>query len=765
MKTQAHLEKEYFKPSSAFSNEAGMSLVKRLMPSVVAAIRLLRESQDKKRGPKVEAIRWLKDLNLSNDQIAFLCVQSTLCQLLGSEVTTLQQVALKIFRGLIDTAQWNQLCEEVDRRVLDRALKGRSLQQWSLSRNVQALAEKKGVYLIEYPRGLAFPVGKLLVHLLDDMEIVEIHHVRRRNSVSEHVRLSDRIANSIESIQQMLRDINIGFLPMVEPPVDWEPDSPKGGYYTISRPMVKSWSTEQDQFYRELPMCEHVEALNKAQRTRWAINLEMLEDLDRIVKTKQEISTLPSFDERANEQVPAYWDESRPFKEVYDEDPERMRKWKQRRLESLQRYTRNKSKRILFLSQLETAKRFSKRVLWFPHQLCFRGRMYPMPIGLNTQSSEAAKSLLEFADHKPFSERARYWLLVHLANCWGEDKVSFEARIEWAESNLGAIRGLDLWQDADKPLLFLRACHELNYAERTRLTCLPIPMDGSCNGLQHISALLRDPVGAHAVNLTKTDEPQDVYSLVLKHTLDGLRKLALDDRDAALMLAHSGRWMTKRNCMTTPYGVTRHGMEEQLAAEMTHMAGLEHEIDVSRSAKLLAELNAESIRTVVSSAERLKSWCESVVDHYGSSEPIRWSTPSGFRVSEEYKKTRWTSVRTLYGGTRYKTRWREPIQELDIRRQKQGLTPNLIHSLDASHMCLAINRMETDSFALVHDSFGVHAGDTDRLHEVLRETFVEMYEQPLLERLHAELIDGTPRPPEVGTWEPSSVLKAKYFFA
>src|ERR1051325_12024987 len=50
-----------------------------------------------------------------------------------------------------------------------------------------------------------------------------------------------------------------------------------------------------------------------------------------------------------------------------------------------------------------------------------------------------------------------------------------------------------------------------------------------------------------------------------------------------------------------------------------------------------------------------------------------------------------------------------------------------VHSMDAAHMMLPVSRLYAEGirhFAMVHDSFGVHAGDIDLLHRVLREEFV-----------------------------------------
>src|SRR3546814_14260161 len=43
---------------------------------------------------------------------------------------------------------------------------------------------------------------------------------------------------------------------------------------------------------------------------------------------------------------------------------------------------------------------------------------------------------------------------------------------------------------------------------------IPVALDGSCSGLQHFSAMLRDEEGGAAVNLLPAERPQDVYKRV-----------------------------------------------------------------------------------------------------------------------------------------------------------------------------------------------------------------------------------------------------------
>jgi DNA-directed RNA polymerase len=51
---------------------------------------------------------------------------------------------------------------------------------------------------------------------------------------------------------------------------------------------------------------------------------------------------------------------------------------------------------------------------YFPHNLDFRGRAYPIPPHLNHLGSDICRSLLTFADKKPLGKHGLYWLKVAL---------------------------------------------------------------------------------------------------------------------------------------------------------------------------------------------------------------------------------------------------------------------------------------------------------------------------------------------------------------
>ena len=76
-----------------------------------------------------------------------------------------------------------------------------------------------------------------------------------------------------------------------------------------------------------------------------------------------------------------------------------------------------------------------------------------------------------------------------------------------------------------------------------------------------------------------------------------------------------------------------------------------------------------------------------------------------------------------------------------------------------------------DSFMTVHDCYGTYATDTDKSAKLLREAFVEIYQQPILENFVSDIIKETPElaeelpeQPKMGNLNITDVLNSKYFF-
>jgi Autographiviridae RNA polymerase len=459
---------------------------------------------------------------------------------------------------------------------------------------------------------------------------------------------------------------------------------------------------------------------------------------------------------------------------------------------------------------------------YFPCQVDHRGRVYPVPQLMNPQSDHIGRALIEFADGKPLGERGAYWLPIHLANCyWKKKKVSFKERLAWVHENEQEIldfaanplleaspsrarasrRIHRFWTEADQPWLFLAACLDwVRYKEEGTgmISHLPISMDGSCNGYQHLSAMGLDPIGGRATNLmpreararaerergsakpqskgeaSNDDAPEDIYQWVSdvvcrRMEVDAAGFGPREGAEAARqLLAIMDRELAKNATMTTPYGVTLRTIYKALC-EKRAIQALK---DPEKCAMYLAKLLVECIPEVAVEAGRIMEWLREVAGIIAKrNRGMTWITPAGFVVLHENRKPK--EVRLATADRKNLVYHQNDKQKIDVRKQVDGIVAHLVHSMDAAHMMQTINRLHAEGirhFAMVHDSYGVHACDVDLLNRVLREEFVRIYSEPVLQnfldqqrKAHPGI--SLPDPPQTGDLDIQQVLSSPYFFA
>ena len=143
-------------------------------------------------------------------------------------------------------------------------------------------------------------------------------------------------------------------------------------------------------------------------------------------------------------------------------------------------------------------------------------------------------------------------MAIHGANMYGEDKISFADRVKWTEDNEAWIikcaedpMSNRQWEDASNPFQFLAFCDEWKRFKEQGygfVSRIPVNVDGSCNGLQIYSLMLRDSKAGKLVNLTPTDKPQDIYQLVANAVIEKLKKDAEENKPfAQLKMRYSNR--------------------------------------------------------------------------------------------------------------------------------------------------------------------------------------------------------------------------------
>ena len=108
---------------------------------------------------------------------------------------------------------------------------------------------------------------------------------------------------------------------------------------------------------------------------------------------------------------------------------------------------------------------------------------------------------------------------------------------------------------------------------------------------------------------------------------------------------------------------------------------------------------------------------------------------------------------------------------VSTQKQKSASPPNYIHSLDSSHMLKTAIEMNKRgvTFSAVHDSYWCHPANVDEMNVVLREKFVEIYSEPLLEDFLEDLkrrYPGCvfPEVPKKGELDINDIKHSEYFF-
>lgn len=592
------------------------------------------------------------------------------------------------------------------------------------------------------------------------------------------------------------------YMPTIIPPRPWT--SPfEGGYWTprVRRlALVKTHSKEYLEELAEHDMPDVYDSVNAMQHTAWHINNKVLEVVRTLWNTGSTLGGIPAADDNELPAKPTFLEEGKPREQWSEEEVTLFKRWKREATDIYASNAKLKSLRLQFVKVLTVAERFEdEEEIYFPHQLDFRGRCYAIPMFLNPQGSDVAKGLLEFANGVSIrDEEDAGWLAVHGANTYGYDKVSLDDRVQWVADHEAEILACAddpynnrLWTDASKPFQFLAFCFEwagFKCEGYGYISTIAIAMDGSCNGLQNFSAMLRDHIGGEAVNLIPQELPADIYQKVADRVLLRVQKDAQgDDEKAALArgwLKHGiTRKVCKRPVMTLAYGAKSFGFKKQVFEDTVHPYKLKvgqknfpWEGSGWEASDYMGRLIWECVGEVVVAARQAMDWLQNAARMAAKEGlPVRWETPDGLVVLQAYPKMLSKRVKLTFGGAETQvTVATGTRKQLDNQKQANGISPNWVHSMDASHMRATVRRSWREgirSFSLIHDSYGTHAGNAWMLAHFLREEFINMYQKDVLSDFKRELEMQLPEGVELESLPPKGYLdleqirESLYFFA
>jgi DNA-directed RNA polymerase len=654
-----------------------------------------------------------------------------------------------------------------------------------------------------------FQTGLVLTKLfVESTGLVEFEERYEKRKHYKVLTPTQELVDWIENTNEKLEVMRPFFLPMICPPKDWT-NILEGGYispYLKKNKLVKNNNKDYLKKLSTAKMPMVYEAINHIQATAWQINSRVLKVVQDLWEIGSAVAELPDREDEAL--IPYPYPEKDTKTDSYtEEEIEVIKKWKRETYEIHKRNVQKRSVRILVAQVLRIAEQFKKyEKIYFPYQMDFRGRLYPIPVLLQPQGSDLAKGLLRFAEGKKVDENSIKWLQIHGANIFGYDKESYQKRIEWVLERHEILKAyVDNplenrgWTEADKPFQFLAWCFEyvdyLNNPSEFR-THIPIQLDGTCNGLQHYSALLRDPVGGSAVNLVNTEKPSDIYAKVaekLEEKLNAIKnnKQPLFGNDIKLandwLNIGINRKLTKRPVMVLPYGGTLLSCREYIGEYLTdnyspnfiweHFKIGDNPTDcIYKVSVWLAKYLWESIQETLQAAIIGMAYLRKLSRILTNKKLyLEWLTPAGLLIRQAYPARKQKEVKTELYGSIIKVRVNiDDESTLDSQRQVNGVCPNFIHSLDAACLMLYLIKCKKagiNSIMSVHDCYGTHATDTELSAKFLREAFVEIYRQPILENFTEDILATVeindmelPEIPPKGELDIEEVLNSDYFF-
>tara|TARA_R100000008_G_scaffold85600_2_gene75970 strand:- start:805 stop:3252 length:2448 start_codon:yes stop_codon:yes gene_type:complete len=596
------------------------------------------------------------------------------------------------------------------------------------------------------------------------------------------VEFHPEILKELHRRHDILQNSTLVYRPMLIPPID-HTLSTSGGYITtnLRKPVVQRYN---DNFFGDLPKQQKfsepselvLRGLNGLMNTEWSVNAEVYEIMKTLFENNTRLANLPpySFDEFL-------------YSEPYPKDgtKEEQAKWMQYREESWGDWYKSEQARGRMLVRLSLAETM---IPWdyFYHvwTLDFRGRAYTTCELLSPQSSDFDKGLIKFAKRIKLTTTGIFWRKVHIANLFDQDKKTFVERAQWVDEHHDMLIRIaeDPYENKEwiddkkkKNKSFQRIAAIFDYAKMDGCSDIPIQIDGKCNGNQHWSSIMRDETIAKLTGVDPSDKPEDLYQFVADGTTQYCKTHRNENEWNKNFINHWSdgidRGVTKRPTMCEAYGLTFYGIQKYLRLE-GHLDWVDKDKRGGAIVELARAIQA-SLNQVLSSSNAGKSWLKEISDiATKNNKHLMWTTPSGFRVVHYYTENQTRrSIAKLFNNR--ELTFFVKTDRPNGRAARQAIAPNYIHSLDAAHMFLVLERMLreqiTEDFCMIHDSYGCHANFIDQLHKITREEFASMHRYNQLEFFKTDVQNtlgvNLPDIPTRGDFNVDRVLESEYFFS
>lgn len=587
---------------------------------------------------------------------------------------------------------------------------------------------------------------------------------------SYNIKMNYTSSLSINILEKLANRAQRAFypMPMVNKPLDWfinEDNQAIGGYESYQFQLIRQDQKLVD--YSKISQ-EVLDSINYIQSTPWVVNNTLLDTIKNdLVEPKKE--------DFVNLEYPSNVD-CRYDLDLKDEevvlglDPKLVEELLITRKQYQDQIALYKAENSDYESELGKYRAIKlalsicneykdQEVIYFPHSFDFRGRVYPLSIGLSPQGSDAVKALLLYKNTKELDVDGLKWSWSYLASLYGEDKIDFEDRI---------IKGKELlfadYKEADEPYQFLS--HQLEMQkysiDNSYVPNVRIHLDACNSGSQFTSAITGDLSGCEATNVIPSYDEEgnqvrkDAYLLVSQRALELCEKKiskAGDKKTKQMfeffkrLLVDDGRKVCKVPVMVSNYGGTTGGRTEILW-NMFRELKVERKWITKKVAAQFSKLIGDAITGTLKGGKAFETYIHKMNNIVAKNNiPIEWTTSDGFRIVHvKSKELKPKQVTCMLPGARKPTVIikRQFGENVSVPKMKSAISPNYIHSLDAELLRRVALRMKQEGIVdsdWIHDSFGCHPNDVDLMLDITKEEFGDLVLRDPLSVLDQELRD------------------------
>lgn len=454
--------------------------------------------------------------------------------------------------------------------------------------------------------------------------------------------------------------------------------------------------------------------------------------------------------------------------------------------------------------------------IYFPVRSDQRGRLYCEPNYFNYQSSELAKSLISFSlpgKIKRKDTTAIEYFKAYGTNCYGNglDKKSLSKRVQWLDDNIEDVinyKNGKLLKKAKNKCLFIAFCMEyirfekFLHEENSLIfdTYLPIQLDATCNGFQHLALLSNETKIYQELNIssvTKRDDPKDFYTFMINKLSLLFKELCMSetvnktDRESYSRLNNLiwDRKNIKQAIMTIPYNASLFAITQYIKDTLKKCDYTDEETKILEENDVLKKeikdknilkdkikhvtnwygminqvipqrlvndrdiyLLSKSINHIINrdfpKITKLSDYLRNIATTCNTLNiPICWSLPTGLHINQSYLSTKSTAIKPF---TFVKSSFKLKVSnknKLDQSKQKIALMPNLIHSLDSASLGLLYDRFYNThkfvNFYAIHDCFSTTSDKVESLINLLKTVYLTIYtEDGYLRKFDQGIVDS-----------------------